>query len=120
MTLVDKVIVHPIKNGKNLYDRAALVSLTFSDIEIDWHHSPDVPSTFTLETTEKGGEFTVERPFLFKYCAGKLWSLDRTKESKSYFSLYNSGRDSINSSTLHVHLAVHGPFITFSLGIDDK
>ncbi|CAH6419355.1 Hypothetical protein HVR_LOCUS560 [uncultured virus] len=104
---VDKIIVHPIKNGPDVFELPATMVLSFLDSEKS--------QVYELEAPGSGGEFIVSKPFVYNDCEGKMYALDRTKESGSYFKLYNSGIEKTDVSVLNIHTRISGPFASFAL-----
>ena len=106
--LINKIIVHPTKNRSENFELPVIMNLYFVNSKGE--------KLYELEVSGKGGEFVIEDPFEHHDCEGRMYALDRTKESGSYFQLYNSGKYA-GKSELNVRTAIHGPFACFSLSV---
>ena len=111
---IKKIVIHPIKNGKEILDIPAKVVLQFKNgPTVEYNHINQLSEKKTIECDP----FTINKND-DEVVTVKIYAFDRTEESGRYFTLYPSRLPPGNTEAINIYIRINGPFIAFSLAID--
>lgn len=110
ITTVKKVTFHPVLNGGDPIEIPVSIDLTFNN-----------GPTLTYDSSLECKTYDVD-PFQlsinnFSEVSGKLYAMDRQRNSGWYFTLHPTTMPHCISSEIHIYVSVMGPAIFWLLSV---
>jgi hypothetical protein len=107
---IRSVTFHPVLNGGDPIDIPVSIDLTFKN-----------GPTLTYDTSLESKTYKVE-PFQlsiedFSEVSGKLYAIDRQRNSGYYFTLHPTTMPHYSTSEIHIFVSIMGPAICWALSV---